>query len=86
MRFRFYKDGDRLRVIAHSENLNTDMDITDLVNKLCKYNLHNCPPELYQAWKILRLGTSEYEGREWEIIKQAKNNLQNKGKKEKAGS
>jgi len=76
IRLRFYKDRDRLRVIAHSENLNVDMDITGLVDELCQYGLYDCPNDLYQAWKILRLGSSEYAGREWEIIKQAKSKLQ----------
>ena len=80
MKFRFCKDGDRLRVIAHSESLNIDMDITDLVDELCRYGLYDCPSDLYQAWKILRLGSSEYTGREWEIIEQAKNKLQNEGR------
>lgn len=57
----FYYDKDgALCVEYHCGKCNSCLDITDLVYKLCEYGQNDCPSNLYQAWKVLRLGTSEY--------------------------
>ena len=44
----------------HCDQCNTTLDVTGLVKHLLKYDRDTCPKDLYQAWKILRLGASEY--------------------------
>jgi len=57
---RFSKREGKLEVEYYCPVCNDSEDITILVDVLCKYGLNDCPDELYQAWKILRLGTTEY--------------------------
>ena len=53
---------------------NESIPITGLVGELLKYGMKDCPTQLYQAWKILRLGSLEFADRpdrEHRIIKAA---------------
>ena len=57
----FYRDRDEALCIEYRcGKCNSCLDITNLVYELCKYGRDNCPTKLYQAWKVLCLGTSEY--------------------------
>ncbi|KKM65383.1 hypothetical protein LCGC14_1491830 [marine sediment metagenome] len=60
-------------VLWRCAHCNTNLEITELVERCREYGLMECPPNLYQAWKILRLGTSEYAEGEMEhtILKAA---------------
>ena len=49
-----------VRILWYCQHCNQETEITELVDKLCTYGMNDCPSELYQAWKILRLGTTEY--------------------------
>jgi len=40
-------------------------------NFLAKFSRNNCPQKYYTAWKVLILGTNEYNGREEQIINYA---------------
>lgn len=39
---------------------NKKIDIQSLIDTLVKFTTYSCPQELYQAWKILILGTVDY--------------------------
>ena len=49
---------DKIRY--HCNDCNDYVDIQDLVEFLKNYGLYDSPNDYYQAWKILRLGTTEY--------------------------
>ncbi len=59
-KIQFYKKEDNLRITYHCGKCNNTLNITELVNYLCDYGWEDCPSGFYQAWKVLRLGTSEY--------------------------
>ncbi len=60
-RIKFWKDErGNLHIDYHCGKCNSTLEVTKLVEALCKYGQDDCPFNLYQAWKVLRLGTSEY--------------------------
>jgi hypothetical protein len=75
----FHKLEGKLFITYHCDECNSDSGITGLVEELCQYGVDNCPDNLYQAWKILRLGSSDYrrEGQhhEHKIIESALQNI-----------
>lgn len=56
----YYYPGQELHIDYRCGKCNRKLEITDLVHVLCKYGTTDCPDNLYQAWKILRMGTAEY--------------------------
>ena len=55
---RVYFNGER--IMGRCQHCATELDLTALVQELKTWGRHDCPTPLYQAWKILVLGTSEY--------------------------
>jgi len=52
-------------------NVLHDTQLIELQNYLCKFSREDCSPNLYQAWKILILGTSEYKNNQDVILESA---------------
>ncbi|MFA5300566.1 MAG: hypothetical protein WC389_20455 [Lutibacter sp.] len=65
------------KIYMLNDALNKETDITKLVNYLKNFDRYSVPQKYYQAWKILVLGTSEYDKNRCEIIEYASNELSN---------
>jgi hypothetical protein len=70
MRIRFR--GNKTFMQSDSQ-LNTELDITDFVKYLAQFDIWSgyaeVPEPYYQSWKILILGSSEYDRHAFDIIK-----------------
>lgn len=69
---RFHEGG----IVYQCRECGGEENVTKLVEVLNGLGVPDCPSELYQAWKVFRLGTIEYPGHKEHLIVQfALNNL-----------
>ena len=52
-------------------NVLNDSQLAELQNYMLNFDRYDCPNSLYQAWKILILGTTEYKNNQDIILKGA---------------
>jgi hypothetical protein len=64
--------------VMHDDKHNNDLTITGFVDYLRQFGIWQgymkVPDTYYQAWKILILGTNEYDNHAFDIIKNAQEN------------